>query len=176
MQGETSPSEHAKRIHLKPVFFAFVLGIVLTVAAWYIFVPRPGKASSDWFSRNTPRMMFTDVVSGEVSLAAQKDQDWTITVAPQSMHLPHVIGTFRTAGGPEQDIQVVLAEAGEFDKWKQSHPAETLYRSDHITSGSFDVRLPEEGTYVLSFRNPSTADRREVAAEIKLRYLAPPAK
>jgi hypothetical protein len=176
MQSDTQHGQNLRGIHIKPLLLAFTLGIIFSLIAWVVFVPRQGKESYKWLFRNTPRMIFVDVVSGKYGLAAGESRYWTISVDPQSMHRTHLIGSFKVSEGPEDEIQVVLAEQGEFNKWKNGRQANLLYFGDHMTGGSPDISLPAPGTYILAFRNTSPTANKEATADLKLRYLAPPIK
>ena len=117
-----------------------------------------------------------DVVSGDVLLTPGENRYWTISIDPQTMHQPHVIGAFQISDPPEEDLQVILAQQSEFEKWKNHQPADLLYFGDKMTSGSPDVRLPAPGTYILCFRNTSSNVNKKTSADIKLQYLAAPIK
>jgi hypothetical protein len=161
-------------INLVPIIILLIIGgALLAVIAIRV---REGHESSGWVFKNTPRLIYQNVVSGPLNLTAGENRYWTIYVDPQTMHMAHVVGRFQMNGGTEDDIQIVLADANEFENWEKGLRAQTLYLGEQITSGTFDVRLTRAGTYTLSLRNTSSAEDKKVSAEIRLRYLAPPMK
>jgi hypothetical protein len=176
MQAQTRQSGFLKGINIRKLLFTITLILIASVAVRIFLWPHGNDKPSLWLFRNTPHLIYVNVVSGPVFLTAGENRYWTISVDPGSMSKAHVVGIFQASGGPEDDIQVALAEASEFEKWKNGHEAKTLYFGDQITSGKFDVRIPEAGTYILSFRNTSPSVSKKASAEIMLRYLAAPVR
>ncbi|MGE5326420.1 MAG: hypothetical protein ACM3NO_05230, partial [Deltaproteobacteria bacterium] len=176
MQGPAPQPGSLKRSYVKKVIFAVALIVIASVGVRVFLWPRGNDKPSVWLFSNTPHLVYAKVMSGPVTLSTLENRYWTVTVNPLEMRSAHVVGTFEASGGPESDIQVVLAEASEFEKWKNGREARTLYFGDQITSGKFDVRLPEARTYILSFRNTSSTINKQASAEIFLRYLATPIK
>jgi hypothetical protein len=176
MQGVARQRGFLNGINVKKVIFAVALIFICSLGARVFLWPHGNDTPSVWLFSNTPHLTYVKVVTGPVALSALENRYWTVSVDPLGMRNAHVVGNFQASGGPESDIQVVLAEASEFEKWKNGHEAKTLYFGDQIASGKFDVRLPEARTFILSFRNTSSAVNKKASAEIFLRYLSPPIK
>jgi len=64
----------------------------------------------------------------------------------------HVLGRFQAMGGNDNDIEAVIADADDFENWKQGHSVRLRYQSDKITRGRIDVPL-RRGRYYLAFDN-----------------------
>lgn len=176
MQGLTPQPGSLKGSYVKKAIFAVALIVIVSVGVRVFLWPHGNDKPSAWLFSNTPHLIYAKVASGPVALSTLENRYWTVTVDPFGMRNAHVVGTFEASGGPESDIQVILAEASEFEKWKSGREARTLYFGDQIASGKFDVRLPEARTYILSFRNTSSTVNKKASAEIFLRYLATPIK
>jgi hypothetical protein len=82
----------------------------------------------------------------------------------------HVFGRFQATGGDGNDIEAVIADAGNFEKWKNGQPAQVMYQSDKVTMGSIQVML-SPGQYDLAFNNrfSSLADKT-ITASIVLNH------
>ncbi len=163
-------------MRIKKVFLSLTLFCIGLAGVRVFLWPHGNDKPSSWLFANTPHLIYVKVVKGPVALTPDENRYWTVSIDPVAMPRAHVVGNFLASGGPESDIQVVLAEASEFEKWKSGREARTIYFGDQITSGKFDVRLPAGGTYILSFRNTSPTISKNASAEIYLRYLAAPMK
>ena len=74
------------------------------------------------------------------------------TVEPRMQNF-HVVGHFNASGGTGNDIQVVLADEGEFQNWINGHQARVFYSTDKITDGKMDVGPLAPGRHVMAFSN-----------------------
>lgn len=146
-----------KGTNIKKLLFIIALILTGSVVARVFLLPHRNDKPAAWLITNMPHLTYVKVVCGPVVLANEENLYWNAKVNPDSTPNAHIVGLFEVSGGPQEDIQVVLAEASEFEKWKNRHEARTLYFGDQIASGKFDVCVPEPGTYILSFRNTSSA-------------------
>ena len=82
----------------------------------------------------------------------------------------HVFGRFQAAGGDGNDIEAVIADAGNFANWQNGQPARVVYQSDKVTAGSIEVMLGP-GQYDLAFNNRfSLLADKSVTASIVLNH------
>ena len=63
----------------------------------------------------------------------------------------HVTGSFRASGGSGNDVIAVLADADQFENFKNGHAADTLYDSGKTTVEKVDVPITTSGDYVFAF-------------------------
>lgn len=82
----------------------------------------------------------------------------------------HVFGRFQAAGGDGNDIEALIADAGNFANWKNGQPARVIYQSNKVTAGSIEVMLPP-GQYDLAFNNRfSSLAAKTITASIVLNH------
>jgi len=118
-----------------------------------------------------PKPFTQKLISGDSVVKAGQRRLWTISVSPY-MITPQLTGSFHASGGAGNDIQVVIAEASEFENWANNHPANLDYSSDRTTNGTFTVQLKPGKKYVLAFDNGfSVLTEKVVTAEVELHYL-----
>jgi hypothetical protein len=80
-----------------------------------------------------------------------------------------VVGHFHASGGEGNDIQVVIANADNFENWKNGHTARVLYQSPVTTTDMLNVPISASGTYYLAFSNKfSVFNSKNVSSDIQL--------
>jgi len=64
-----------------------------------------------------------------------------------------------------------LADADNFENWKNGHPAPALYATQKVTVGETNTPILQSGTYYFCFSNRFSAfTAKQVFAEINLSY------
>jgi hypothetical protein len=100
----------------------------------------------------------------------------TVNVGPGgfyyvSFHLNNtarIVGRFQASGG-SNDIQAVIADADEFENWKNGHAARLIYQTDRTTVGKIDSLL-RPGDYYLGFNNQfSLLTSKTITGDIRVR-------
>jgi hypothetical protein len=82
-----------------------------------------------------------------------------------------VIGRFQATGGSGNDIQVVVADADNFENWRNGQPARVLYSTDRTTVGTINVRVSQPGNYYLGFNNQfSLITDKTITSNVTLEY------
>jgi hypothetical protein len=83
-----------------------------------------------------------------------------------------IVGSGRLAGSFEEtsgrDVGVLVFTAAEY-VWFEFIGAGTPIAAAIASTGSFDVRLPDSGTYVLVFAHPSWADAATQIVDVRVR-------
>jgi hypothetical protein len=151
-----------------------LLGLLLAAGiVWILFVSRGHTSDSTGVQQPSSvlRPFSQKLVNGETRVEPAQYRYWTFTVG-HAVVSPHVTGTFHASGGIGNDIQVVLAEKGEFENWANGHQARLLYSSGKTTNGRMDVPIAEPGTYCLGFSNAfSLLSAKTISTDIELQYL-----
>jgi len=108
------------------------------------------------------------IVNGSFIVEPRSFKPFKVTVAPGSVN-PRVEGTF-TASGANNDIEVMLLEASQFQNWEQRNKFTSAYQSGRVTADKLAVPLPpQEGTYYVVFSNRfSLISNKAVVADIVL--------
>jgi hypothetical protein len=108
------------------------------------------------------------IVNGSFIVEPRSFKPFKVTVAPGSVN-PRVEGTF-TASGANNDIEVVLLEASQFQNWEKRNKFTVAYQSGRVTSDKLAIPLPpQEGTYYVVFSNRfSLISNKAVVADIVL--------
>jgi hypothetical protein len=108
------------------------------------------------------------IVTGSFIVEPRSFKPFKVTVAPGSVN-PRVEGTF-TASGANNDIEVVLLEASQFQNWEKRNKFTVAYQSGRVTSDKLAIPLPpQEGTYYVVFSNRfSLISNKAVVADIVL--------
>ena len=154
-----------------------LLFVLTFLVGYYLY--QAGSRSSDSASSNLARKLvapFLQPVSEKLTSGAQVVKAGRylyidFNVDPARMVDARVVGTFHATGGFGNDIQVVLAEEGEFENWVNGHKARVLHATEKITSGKIDVPITEAGRYRLAFNNGfSLVSDKTVIADIELHY------
>ena len=118
----------------------------------------------------TPRGAYQiePIVNGSFIVEPRSFKPFKVTVAPGSVN-PRVEGTF-TASGANNDIEVMLLEASQFQNWEQRNKFTSAYQSGRVTADKLAVPLPpQEGTYYVVFSNRfSLISNKAVVADIVL--------
>lgn len=160
----------------------FLIGVIITVAA--VFGVRAllysGEESSPKQApvaqaAQPPAPVLVPVTktltSGQLFVRAGRYISTKFSVDAEKMEDVRVVGSFRASGGAGHDIQVVIAEEGEFENWINGHQARAVYSTGKTTTGKIDVGITEPGTYILAFSNTfSLLTGKDVFAEVELRY------
>lgn len=148
-----------------------LLGLVIAAALlWILFVSRSHPNASG-IPASMLRPNSQQLVANEFTIKPAQYFYQSFTISNTLVH-PHVVGGFRAAGGLGNDIQVVLAEKGEFENWANGHQARLLYSSGKTTNGRMDVAITEPGRYCLGFSNAfSLLSAKTISADIELQYL-----
>src|SRR3954465_5144377 len=109
------------------------------------------------------------IVNGSFIVEPRSFKPFKVTVAPGSVN-PRGEGTF-TASGANNDIEVVLLEASQFQNWEKRNKFTVAYQSGRVTSDKLSLDLPAEaGTYYLVFSNRfSLISNKAVVAGIVVR-------
>lgn len=162
---------------LKIVGAVVIIGFFMVILLGYLFGPHipasPSRAPS-----NTPNPLATvfhqpvtqSLLSGPTIVGPGQYRYWTLTVTPEMLNA-QLVGSFHAEGGGGNDIQAVIADASEFENWKNHHEARVYYSSERTTNGQFSVNLAP-GTYVLAFSNAfSLLAQKVVTGDISLHYL-----
>lgn len=109
------------------------------------------------------------LAEGQFNVAAGGMKWWEFTITPE-MKSATVVGKFEAQGGEGNDINVFIAEAKEFAKYKSGRESNVFYDSDNVSTGELNESL-EPGHYFLVFNNQfSTISTKSVKAEINLTY------
>ena len=108
------------------------------------------------------------IVNGSFVVEPRSYKPFKVTVAPGSVN-PRVEGTF-TASGANNDIEVMLLEASQFQNFEKRNKFTVAYQSGRVTSDKLAVPLPpQEGTYYVVFSNRfSLISNKAVVADIVL--------
>jgi hypothetical protein len=108
------------------------------------------------------------IVNGSFIVEPRSYKPFKVTVAPGSVN-PRVEGTF-TASGANNDIEVMLLEASQFQNWEKRSKFTVAYQSGRVTSDKLAIPLPaQEGTYYVVFSNRfSLISNKAVVADIVL--------
>jgi hypothetical protein len=84
-------------------------------------------------------------------------------------HSGRVVGRFQVTGAQGNDIEAVIADADNFENWKNGHAAHVLYESGVTTTGNINVPVAGPGTYYLGFSNKfSLFAAKDIGADIQL--------
>jgi hypothetical protein len=136
-----------------------LLGLFVAAGiVWILFVSRGHTSDSTGVQQPSSvlRPFSQKLVSGETRVDPAQYRYWTFTVG-HAVVSPYVTGSFHASGGIGNDIQVVLAEKGEFENW---------------ANGRMDVPITEPGTYCLGLSNTfSLLSAKTISADIELQYL-----
>lgn len=161
---------------LKIVGAVVIVGFLLLIVIGKLFGPHiPASTRAPSNAQNPLATIFRQTVtqsilSGQTMVAAHQYKYWALTITPDMVDA-QLEGNFHTDGGTGNDIQAVIADASEFENWKNGHPAQVLYSSERTTNGQFSVSLAP-GNYILAFSNAfSLLSAKMVTGEITLRYL-----
>jgi len=108
------------------------------------------------------------IVNGSFIVEPRSFKPFKVIVAPGSVN-PRLEGTF-TASGANNDIEVMLLEASQFQNWEQRNKFTVAYQSGRVTSDKLAIPLPpQEGTYYVVFSNRfSLISNKAVVADIVL--------
>jgi len=156
---------------------AIVLLVVLAFMLWnwtQSVGPRLASRPPASYNPLAPALvpMSSKLFTGQIVVKAGSYIRNTFTVEP-GMQSFHVVGHFNASGGTGNDIQVVLADEGEFQNWINGHQARVFYSTDKITDGKMDVGPLAPGRYVMAFSNKfSVFADKYVFAEIEADWMA----
>jgi len=108
------------------------------------------------------------IVNGSFIVEPRSFKPFKVTVAHGSVN-PRVEGSF-TASGANNDIEVMLLEASQFQNWEKRNKFTVAYQSGRVTSDKLAIPLPpQEGTYYVVFSNRfSLISNKAVVADIVL--------
>ena len=143
----------------------------MAAIVWILFVSRshPNAAGNP---TSALRPYSQKLFANELTVKPAQYYYQTFTVGNNTLVSPHVVGSFHATGGIGNDIQVVVAEKGEFENWVNGHQARLLYSSGKTTNGRIDVPITEPGTYCLGFSNAfSLLSAKMISSDIELQYL-----
>ncbi|HXP71768.1 MAG TPA: hypothetical protein VOA88_21005 [Candidatus Dormibacteraeota bacterium] len=111
--------------------------------------------------------------SGQLTVMKGGYVQQRIIIDTARMSNVRITGQFTASGGTGNDIQVVIAEESEYTNWINGHPAQALYSTGKITTGSFDVPITQSGIYYLAFSNKfSVFTDKSLFVESQLSYAA----
>lgn len=108
------------------------------------------------------------IVNGSFIVEPRSFKPFKVTVAPGSVN-PRVEGTF-TASGANNDIEMMLLEASQFQNWQNRNKFTVAYQSGRVTADKLAIPLPPQAdTYYVVFSNRfSMISNKAVVADIVL--------
>ena len=124
--------------------------------------------------RRLPQPVFQKVATGQTTVPPGEYRYISFRVDPQKMHGAHLMGTFH-ALGTSSDVQALVVEQGEFQKWKSARKDyQLLYSAEQVLDGRFNVPITTAGFYDLVFSNTSgPLEAKRISTEVELRYVSP---
>jgi hypothetical protein len=147
-----------------PRLSAYLLGTVLIAIV----------AANPWSSSHSPTVQACQkVVLGRTTVRDGKYFYASFRVDPRKMKDPRLMGSFHTfsGNGPGNDIQAVITREDQFQNWISGLPSRTLYSTNTVSNGRFDLPVIQAGTYCLAFRNTfSSPLDNYVFADVELRF------
>ena len=141
----------------------------LSVAAVVIAGCYHAKGNYTGLSKtSSPKQLSAQIVSGSFVVEPRTVKQFTVAVASDMAH-PRLEGSF-TASGANNDIEVMLLEASQFQNWEKRSKFTVAYQSGRVTSDKLAIPLPaQEGTYYVVFSNRfSLISNKAVVADIVL--------
>ena len=82
------------------------------------------------------------IVNGSFIVEPRSYKPFKVAVAPGSVN-PRLEGTF-TASGANNDIEVMLLEASQFQNWDKRNKFTAAYQSGRVTADKLSMDLPAE--------------------------------
>jgi hypothetical protein len=108
------------------------------------------------------------IVNGSFIVEPRSYKPFKVVVAPGAVN-PRLEGTF-SASGANNDIEVLLLEASQFQNWEKRTKYTVAYQTGRVTAETLRMELPAEpGTYYIVFSNRfSLISNKAVVADIAL--------
>jgi hypothetical protein len=88
-----------------------------------------------------------------------------------AMEGAHIVGSFHTAGDPDQMVEVVIAEQNQLDKWADGKSVPVIYSTERTSNAQLDVPMSQVGDYDLGFSNIFSDSDKHVFGDLELRFL-----
>ncbi|MGJ5819927.1 hypothetical protein [Paludibaculum fermentans] len=149
-------------ILIKSLVFTVLVSISILVLgnAW-------SRISASWNRPPTRHLL----LGGNIVVQPSQYRHATFEVDESRMKEPVLAGSIRASGGMGNDIEVVVAEMGEYENWINGHPATLLYTSGKTTNAKLRVPIRQSGTYVVALSNSfSLVSSKTVTADVGLEY------
>ena len=92
-------------------------------------------------------------LNGSLSVDAGGYASYTVKVPAILPGTPRITGHLATAGGPRNDIRVLVFTKADFDAWERHEEVTPLFQSGRESSVDLDLPVPNSGTYVVVLSN-----------------------
>ncbi len=121
-----------------------------------------------------PTIQTTSILSGSVAVQALRYVTYPVTVTPNLMTDPRIVGHVQVSGGTGNDIDVMVLSDTDFLNWKNNHAVAPLYHSGQVTAADINLPVPAAGDYIVVLSNVfSPLTPKTVAGNIHLAWIPP---
>lgn len=120
--------------------FGGLLGVVL-------FLVGCGSSPVD------PVLYGAPIADGVVTVEPGSFVFYPFTVDPAQMIEPAVVGALTVTGGGTGTVSLLVLSADNFELWKNGGTYASVFASDQIPGGNFEIPIPAAGSYQLIFSN-----------------------